>query len=231
MRPLRGRKRPAPRTDPGSPGQLFDGNSVVAFREESDRRNFIKGAAAVGVGATLVTALPGERAFAAQQTTTDLEILKYALVLEQLEADFYTKGLESEILTGRTLELIAPIRDHENTHVEAVTETIKKLGGEVPEKPGFMYPDGTFTNKKKFLTLAETFEETGVTAYQGQVANIKSPDVLKAAAAIAGVESRHAAILSYLINDPETFKDAFEDSRTMDEVLKIVDPFIEGEQS
>lgn len=230
MHPLRGRRSPR-QTESGSSDQLFDGHSVLAFREGSDRRNFIKGAAAVGVGATLITATSGERAFAAQQEITDLEILKYALVLEQLEATFYTKGLEAGLLSGRTQELVEPIQAHEKAHVKAVTQTIKQLGGEVPEKPQFTFPEGTFSSKSKFLTLAETFEEVGVTAYQGQVANIQSPDILKAAAAIAGVESRHAAILSYLINDPKTLEDAFEDSRTMDEVLEIVDPYIEGSQS
>lgn len=227
--PLRGR-RSARQPDAGSSDELFDGRSVLSFREASSRRSFLKGAAAVGVGATLVTATSSERAFAAQQEITDLEILEYALVLEQLEATFYTKGLDAGLLSGRTLELVAPIQDHEKAHVDTVTQTIKQLGGDVPAKPQFTFPSGTFSSKKKFLTTAEKFEEVGVTAYHGQVANIQSPAILEAAAAIVGVESRHAAILSYLINDPNTLEDAFEDNRTMQEVLTIVDPFIEGSQ-
>lgn len=230
MHPSRDRERSADRSGSGPSKLLFDGNPVLAFREESDRRNFIKGAAAVGVGATLVTALPAERAAAAQSNPSDLEILKYALTLERLEATFYTKGLENNLLSGRALELVSPIRDHEQAHVKAVTQAIKDAGGEVPEKPQFTFPDGTFSSKSKFLKLAVTFEEAGVDAYQGQVANIKSPELLKAAASIAGVESRHAAILEDLTGgDP--FPAPFENRKPMGEILDIVDPFIEGSQS
>jgi hypothetical protein len=66
-----------------------------------------------------------------------------------------------------------------------------------------------------------------VTAYHGQVPLIESPDVLKAAASIAGVESRHAAILADLMGG-NPFPAPFEASMTMEEVLAAAAPFIQS---
>jgi hypothetical protein len=209
--------------------RLFGGSAVMSFREESDRRRFLKGAALVGVGATLVAVTGRDpRAFAAAQGSAgDLEILNYALTLEYLEADFYTQGIEGGILAGRDLELVSPIRDHEQEHVTALTQTVRDLGGTPAEMPMFMYPEGTFTDRTMFLESASMFEELGVDAYHGQIANIESAEILGAAASIAGVESRHAAILADLTGG-NPFPAPFEDNKTMEEVLALAGNFIQA---
>lgn len=199
----------------------------MQFEQEVDRRRFLRGAAVVGVGATLAVNLRRDPVALAQASPGDLEILNYALTLEYLEADFYRQGIEAGILEGRELELVEPIAVHEAAHVTAITETVSTLGGEPAALPTFTYPDGTFTDRAVFLETASTFEELGVTAYHGQVPVIESPDVLAAAAAIAGVESRHAAILAQLIGG-EPFPAPVEAAATMDEVLAAAMPFIEG---
>jgi rubrerythrin len=216
---------PAPAPQPSD--RLFGGHPVLTFREEPSRRNFIKGAALVGVGASFVAySATDARAFA-QESTTDLEILNYALTLEYLEAEFYTQGIAGNVLSGRDLDLVTPIRDHEQAHVTALTKTITALGGKPTEKPKFVFPDGTFTDKTKFLTAASMFEELGVTAYHGQVPLIKSADVLGAAASIAGVESRHAAVIADLLGgDP--FPAPFEGKKSMSEVLAAAGQFIQS---
>lgn len=213
-----------PAQSDGSP-VVFDGQPVLRFRDDTGRRNFLKTAAVIGAGTTLVSATVGERRAFADASASDLEILNYALTLEYLEAEFYTKGLEGDVLSGRDRELVEPIRDHEQEHVKAVSQTIKDLGGKAVSKPDFKFPDGTFTSKNKFLTTASAFEELGVTAYHGQVPRIDDADILKAAASIAGVESRHAAIVADLLGgDP--FPSAFEKNMTMDQVLKAAGTFI-----
>jgi rubrerythrin len=74
---------------------------------------------------------------------------------------------------------------------------------------------------------ASTFEELGVTAYHGQVANIESAEILGAAASIAGVESRHAAILADLLGERPFPEATVEASATMEQVLEAAMPFIE----
>jgi len=206
---------------------VFDGKPVIKFRDDHARRNFIKTAAIIGAGSTLVAATRSDPKAFADASTNDLEILNYALTLEYLEAEFYTKGISGGVLKGRDLELVTPIRDHEKSHVAAVTQTIKDLGGKPVSKPEFVFPGGTFDNKKKFLTTASAFEELGVTAYHGQVPRIDDGDILAVAAAIAGVESRHAAIVADLLGT-NPFPSPFEKTMSMAQVLKAAKPFIKS---
>ncbi len=215
-----------PRPD-GPPPVVFDGKPVVKFRDESARRNFIKVAALVGVGSSLVAGSRNDKTAFADATANDLEILNYALTLEYLEAEFYTKGLKGGSLKGRSLELVSPIRDHEQQHVTVLTSVIKDMGGKPAAKPSFVFPAGTFTSKTKFLTTASAFEELGVTAYHGQVPRIDDPELLKSAAAIAGVESRHAAIVADLLGG-NPFPASFENHKSMAAVLKAAGPFIKS---
>ncbi len=209
--------------------QLFDGKPVLQFSTATDRRSFLKYAGLVGVGASLVAGgildAPYAAANAPAVAKGDLDILNYALTLEYVESDFYATGLAKGFLSGRELELITPIGDHEKQHVTAVTSTIKSLGGTPVAKPKITYPAGTFDNKTNFLATASVFEELGVTAYHGQVPLIKSGDILGAAASIAGVESRHAAIIASLIGgDP--FPNQIEKHNTMATVLAAVKPLL-----
>lgn len=207
--------------------QMFGGKPVMKFRTESTRRTFIAGAGLVGVGATFVAFNRNDpRAFA--DTGGDIDILNYALTLEYLEAEFYTQGLDGGALTDdRELELVSPIRDHEQGHVDGITQLITDLGGTPVESPTFMFPDGTFTERDKFLEAASMFEELGVQAYHGQVALISDAEILGTAAAIAGVESRHAAVVADLLGG-EPFPAPFETNLPMDDVLAAAGQFIES---
>lgn len=77
------------------------------------------------------------------------------------------------------------------------------------------------------MKTASTFEELGVTAYHGQVTEIQNPTILGAAASIAGVESRHAAILATMIGG-KPFPAPVEGTKTMGEVLEAAKPFIKS---
>jgi hypothetical protein len=207
--------------------EMFNGEAVMSFENDQDRRNFLKWAGIVGVGSSLAVAGFSGGAANAQAEDSDLEILNYALTLEYLEADFYNRGVDGGALSGRELALVTPIRDHEDAHVAALTSTISDLGGTPVKSPKFKYPQGTFTDKAKFLETASVFEELGVKAYHGQVTLIKSIDILAAAAAIAGVESRHAAILADLTGGTP-FPAPVEETLNMKQVLEAATPFIKS---
>ena len=213
--------------------RIFEGKPVLEFSTGIQRRNFLKYAGLVGVGAGFVIgggvltapAAFGSTARAAAYEGTDLDILNYALTLEYLESDFYATGLQAGLLSDRELELVTPIGDHEKEHVTAVTAAVMAFGGTPVAKPKITYPAGTFASRESFLTTASMFEELGVTAYHGQVPLIKDADVLSSAAAIAGVESRHAAVVASLIAG-NPFPNAIEANASMETVLAAVKPLI-----
>lgn len=216
---------------------LFENRPVIKFGRETDRRSFLRWAGMVGVGAGFVLggAAVATPAFGQTPTPTpgagdastegDLGILNYALTLEYLEAEFYMQGIAAGQLSGRELDLVTPIEAHEQAHVQAIMATIQKLGGTAVAKPMITFPDGTFGSRDKFLMTASTFEELGVGAYHGQVPLIMSGAVLGAAASIAGVESRHAAVLASLIGG-KPVPNPFEVPKTKDEVLAAAKPFL-----
>jgi len=116
------------------------------------------------------------------------------------------------------------IRDNEQAHVEALTDTITQLGGTPVEEAEYDFGEA-FDELEAFLETAQALENTGVSAYLGAAPFITDPNVLAAAASIATVEARHAAYLN-LQNGDEPFPDAFDEALTRDEVLAIAGEFI-----
>jgi len=133
------------------------------------------------------------------QTPTDVNgVLNYALTLEYLEAEYYTKGAAASNLvpTGKPMGAITTIRDHEVAHVAFLKQV---LGDKAVPKPTFDFTAGgtfsnVFSNYDTFLALAQAFEDTGVRAYKGQAGLLKGNQVvLTAALQIHSVEARHAS--------------------------------------
>jgi hypothetical protein len=181
----------------------------------------------VGVGATLAAAGARSRFASAQGDEGDLGILNYALTLEYLEEDFYGRGADSGLLKGRDADLVNSIRDHESEHIAALESAISGLGGTPVKSPKFSYPKGVFKDRQGWMEAALDFSALGVSAYHGQVTRIQSPELLGAAAAIAGVESRHAAVIAH-ISGHNPFPAPIEQSSSKGRVLKTVKPFVSG---
>ncbi len=135
-----------------------------------------------------------------------VDILNFALTLEYLESEFYSTalGVPGFISDPAELPAFTLIQQHEADHVNFLTTTITSLGGTPVTSPEFDFTGkGTFpnvfSNYQVFLALAQTFEDTGIRAYKGQVTGLMSnKTVLTAALQIHSVEGRHAAHVRYI---------------------------------
>jgi rubrerythrin len=163
----------------------------------------------------------------AQSGAGDVDILNYALTLEYLESTFYTLGVKQVSgLSSDERKLAEKLRDDEDAHVDALTATIKDLGGKPAAKPAFDF-GGAFADRASFLKTANTLEDTGVSAYNGAATSISSVDVLAAAGGIVQVEARHAALIR-LARDKTPAPMGFDEALSMEKVLAAVKPFIKG---
>ena len=182
----------------------------------------LKGMLAAGAvyGAFMVA--PFVRSALAAGESGDVAILNFALTLEYLESTFYAEAKKRAGAKGELKALVNLLAEDEKQHVEALEGTIKKLGGKPVAEPKFNFE---YSDTKGFLELAKTFEDTGVSAYNGAGPLIKSKEVLAAAGSIVQIEARHAAAIR-LQNKEEPSPDAFDSPLKEKEVLKAVEPFI-----
>ncbi len=132
-------------------------------------------------------------------------VLNFALTLEYLEAEFYTKGLaKMGLIPAVDRPAFMVIEEHEKAHVALLISTILALGGEPVSKPTFDFTAGNgtgtgpfalvFENYNVYLAVSQTFEDTGVRAYKGQATHLMSSnEILTTALRIHSVEARHAS--------------------------------------
>jgi hypothetical protein len=193
--------------------------------EDISRSAFLaKGALAVGAVYGMTMVGPYLRKAFAQGEMGDIDILNFALTLEYLESAFYDQAKAEAKLDPEATELVDLIAKDEAEHVSALMSTITDLGGTPVEAPGVDFGQA-FANQGSFLELAQTFEDTGVSAYNGAGPALKSKELLATAGAIVQIEARHAAAIR-LLNGETPAPEAFDQTLDMQEVLQAVDPFV-----
>jgi rubrerythrin len=190
--------------------------------EQTRGEVLVKGALAVGSAYGAMAVGPFVRRALATSGGGDVEILNFALTLEYLEAKFYEEAKTRARASGELKKLISLLAEDEQQHVEALTATVKQLGGKPVSMPKF---DFEYNGPSGFLKLAQTFEDTGVSAYNGAAPQIKSKEVLAAAGGIVQVEARHAAAIR-LRNEEVPAPAAFDQPLSEAKVLKAVEPFL-----
>jgi len=179
------------------------------------------------------------------EEVTDVDVLNFALTLEHLEAAYYSEFLDeyserevetsgpARVLTGdgndryTVYQKIQTVRDHEEAHVEALTQTIEDLGGEPVEPLNYEFP---YDSIEAFVALSATIEAVGVSAYAGAAPLIENDDLIPPALSVHSVEARHTSYFNVL-NTTSPFPNAFDPARSMDEVLEIASQFIVGMNS
>lgn len=166
------------------------------------RRSFLKFAGAT-VLATTAAGL-GPRRLMAQTPgavnlgSGDIGVLNYAYALEQLEAAFYTKVVASFYagINSRERQILTDIHEHEVAHRSFFKAA---LGAAAIPDLEFNFSAVNFGSRASVLQTSRTFEDTGVSAYNGAGQLLRDPNHLLAAGRIVSVEARHAATLRDLL--------------------------------
>ncbi len=181
----------------------------------------IAGPAAVGPFVSQALAQEEE-----ELASPDVEIVNFALTLELLEADFYEQALDRLGLSGDVRSLTEEIASNEQEHVSVLTRTVSDLGGTPVEGLTFDFGDA-FSSEGNYLDLAQTFEDTGVSAYNGAAPGIQDKSILLTAGTIVQVEGRHAALVRAQRGEPVA-PTAFDEALDMSQVRDAVEPYIES---
>ena len=100
----------------------------------------LKGALATGAAYGASAVAPFVSSALAATSSSDLDILNFALTLEYLETDFYRSKGKSVGLSGQAKTLATSFGDEEAEHVAALTKAIKAGGGKPVKKPTFAFP-------------------------------------------------------------------------------------------
>lgn len=159
-----------------------------AAAETTLSRRSLLGASLPGAATILLGRASGAAA-AVGLSASDKDILNYALVLEYLQAAFYTEAERNGALKGKAAQAASVVGATERAHVKAFR---KLLGPQAVKQPLFDF-QGTTGQQQAFLKTAVALEDLAVAAYKGQAPKLQSNAVLAAAIGIHSVEARHAA--------------------------------------
>lgn len=163
----------------------------------------------------------------------DTGILNYAYALEQLEAAFYIQVINMPYsgMNSMEMNMLSDIRDHEIAHREFFK---KALAGSAIQSLEVDFSAIDFTSRASVLGTAKTFEDLGVSAYNGAGQLLVNGDYLLAAGKIVSVEARHAAALRDLLNEGSFADMTAVDANGLDlvrspsEVLTAATPFLKS---
>jgi hypothetical protein len=152
----------------------------------------------------------------------DVGVLNYAYALEQLEADFYSKVVTNgaAVLSATELAYFQQVAKHEAIHRDFFKAAITRdAGGQVLRGLTPKYDADTFQTRAKILTIAQTFEDLGVAAYNGAGKLIKTPAYLVIAGQIVSVEARHAAYVRDLVSAGSFASDSIVNASGLDKAM------------
>jgi Ferritin-like domain len=164
----------------------------------------------------------------------DVGILNYAYALEQLEAAFYTQVIATPYsgINDAERTLLTEIRDHEIIHREFFKAA---LGAKAIAGLDVNFTSINFNDRTSVLTTAKTFEDLGISAYNGAGKLIKDVNYLLLAGKIVSVEARHAAAIRDLLmpktasfagDDVVTPANGLDGANAPAVVLPLVQPFV-----
>ena len=153
-------------------------------------------------GASAALAAPAAGAPPARAATAlsdnDIAILRFDLVLEDLQAALYMEAERLGALSPRTLGWARVVGAHERAHARAIRAL---LGPAAVAAPSFDFR-GVTAHEEQFLRTAVAFEDLTAALLKWQAVRLDSRAVVAAVATLHSVETRHAAWIRHLVGVP-----------------------------
>ena len=216
--------------------------SRIDVAATTSRRDFFK-RAGFGIGAVAVASNlaacdsdPVDGDTVTLDFSSDVGVLNYAYALEQLEAGFYATVIGSSAFASTfsagEQSILRDLAAHEAIHRDFFEVAIGQVGTPIPDlTPDFSSID--FASRTSVLSTAQTFEDLGVSAYNGAGKYIDDDGYLTLAGKIVSVEARHASVIAGLIQANSIASSGQIDNQGLDKalepsaVLSAAGPFIQ----
>jgi hypothetical protein len=193
--------------------------SLAALHAATSRREFLR---VLGLGGAIAL-LPAIAAACDSNSTTepgngipgsgnpvlidfaqgDVAIVQLGSVMEQIEADFYSRvvsAFETSNIAASDQTVLTDIRNHELAHRAFLEAT---LGADAQRPITTTFRGVSFADRTAVLTAARTLEDLGIATYGGAAQYLTSTTTLLALAKIASVEGRHSSTIRDLL-DPKS---------------------------
>jgi hypothetical protein len=159
------------------------------------RRSLLRGGVALAGGGAALAAWPGITS-SAPSAKQDAAILKFALIVEDLQAAFYADAVQRGELGGELLAYAKVVGRHERAHAAHIR---KALGASAPAAASFDFGEVN-ADPTSFARTAIKLEDLGLAAYNGAATSL-TPATLADAARIVSVEARHAAWIRDIVGE------------------------------
>jgi rubrerythrin len=196
---------------------------AIEFRGTTRAQFILRGALATGAVYGMGAIAPYVSSALAATAGEDVDVLGFALSLEQLESAFYKAALANAGLTGDAQKLAKAFGAQEDDHVKALTELLSQLGTKPSAAPTFNFG---LTDQASFLKLAVTLEDTGVGAYNGAVPTIATPEIASTLGSIVQTEGRHSAALR-MVAGQDPAPDAFDKPISARQAAAAAQPYVQ----
>jgi hypothetical protein len=139
----------------------------------------------------------------------DITILRTASSLEVLAVAVYQKAIDSGLVkTTAVADAAKLFQSQHKEHAALFQGATKKLGGKEMTEPNpvvmqsLQGPIAALKDETGVLQLALMLEQAAAATYQSTVGAFKDVTLNQAAMSVGGVEARHVAVLSSVLNQP-----------------------------
>ena len=174
------------------------------------RRGFLRASGITVLSASAVALLAGSEKMALAQsgnTANDVAILNTALGLENEAISAYQIGATSGLLQKPVLDVAVKFQSDHKAHRDALTATIKKLGGtpvaaKCDAEVAQALNAASLKTQIDVLRLAQRLEKGAANAYIGVIPSFSDKMLAQVSARLAADEAVHWIVLSQALKDP-----------------------------